>query len=257
MLGNFSFGEYFKEGATEYATEFMQERLKLDWDRVWISVHAGDPELKLGPDEEAIALWEQIGMPSERIVALPSSENFWSVGGPGPCGPDSEIYYDRGEELACGRPDCQPGCSCERFLEIWNLVFMTYELHPDGTLTALPEQNIDTGMGLERAATTLQDVISVYDTDGYRSIMDWIELQSTDGFPTELTVELARERGQAVNLEEFESEMDRHREVSRAGAAFEVKPLEGRTDFVGNERTEVLTAIVAYAEREDGLFDVK
>src|SRR6266702_3404314 len=96
MLGNFSFGQYFKEGAIEFATEFMRERLRLDWDRIWISVHAGDPELKLGPDEVAIALWQAIGMPAERIVPLPASENFWSVGGPGPCGPDSELFYDRG-----------------------------------------------------------------------------------------------------------------------------------------------------------------
>jgi alanyl-tRNA synthetase len=178
MLGNFSFGQYFKEGAVELATEFLRERMGLDWNRLWASVHAGDPELKLGPDEVAIGLWEKVGMPPERIVALPSSENFWSVGGPGPCGPDSEIYYDRGIEHGCGRPDCAPGCSCERFLEIWNLVFMEYELHPDGTLTPLPQQNIDTGMGLERAVTTLQDVISVYDTDGYRSLMSWIESES-------------------------------------------------------------------------------
>src|SRR5215470_4278748 len=179
MLGNFSFGQYFKEGAIEYATEFMQERLKLDWDRVWISVHAGDPGLKLGPDEEAIALWEQIGMPAERIVPLPSSENFWSVGGPGPCGPDSEMYWDWGEETGCGNEDCLPGCTrCERFLEFGNLVFMSYELHPDGTLTGLPSKNIDTGWGLERVARVVQDVASVYDTDGYQLIMDWVAAQS-------------------------------------------------------------------------------
>ncbi len=175
MLGNFSFGQYFKEGAIEFATEFVRDRLKLDWDRIWVSVHAGDPELKLGPDEVAIDLWEKIGMPPERIVPLPSSENFWSVGGPGPCGPDSEIYYDWGEEAGCGEPDCQPGCTrCERFLEFWNLVFMAYELHPDGTLTDLPKQNIDTGLGLERTARIVQDVASVYDTDGYQLIMEWI-----------------------------------------------------------------------------------
>src|SRR3954447_21252290 len=94
MLGNFSFGRYFKDGAIEYATEFIRDRLQLDWDRIWASVHAGDPELGLGPDEVAIRLWETIGLPAERIVPLPSSENFWSVGGPGPCGPDSELYYD-------------------------------------------------------------------------------------------------------------------------------------------------------------------
>jgi len=179
MLGNFSFGQYFKEGAIEYATEFVRERLQLDWDRIWVSVHAGDPDLKLGPDQVAIDLWEQIGMPPERIVPLPSSENFWSVGGPGPCGPDSEIYYDWGEETGCGEPDCLPGCTrCERFLEFWNLVFMEYELRADRTLTPLPEQNIDTGLGLERAARIVQQVPSVYDTDGYQLIMGWIARES-------------------------------------------------------------------------------
>ncbi len=153
MLGNFSFGQYFKEGAIELATEFVRERMKLDWDRVWATVHAGDPQLGLGPDEITIELWKKIGMPAERIVPLPTSENFWSVGGPGPCGPDSEIFYDWGEETGCGKPDCAPGCTrCERFLEFWNLVFMEFEQHADGTLTPLPAQNIDTGMGLERAA---------------------------------------------------------------------------------------------------------
>src|SRR5438128_3021038 len=179
MLGNFSFGQYFKEGAIDYATEFVREYLALDWDRIWVSVHAGDPELKLGPDQVAIDLWEKIGLPPERIVPLPSSENFWSVGGPGPCGPDSEIYYDWGEAAGCGEADCKPGCTrCERFLEFWNLVFMSYELHPDGTLTALPQQNIDTGLGLERTARIVQQVASVYDTDGYQAIMLWIAAES-------------------------------------------------------------------------------
>jgi alanyl-tRNA synthetase len=179
MLGNFSFGQYFKEGAIEYATEFMQQRLMLDWERVWVSVHAGDPGLKLGPDEEAIALWEQIGMPPERIVPLPTSENFWSVGGPGPCGPDSEMYWDWGEEAGCGNDDCVPGCTrCERFLEFGNLVFMSYELHADGSLTELPSKNIDTGWGLERVARVVQGAASVYDTDGYQGIMDWVAGQS-------------------------------------------------------------------------------
>ncbi|MHB8649755.1 MAG: alanine--tRNA ligase [Gaiellaceae bacterium] len=179
MLGNFSFGQYFKEGAIELATEFIRERLQLDWDRIWVSVHAGDPELKLDADQVAIDLWTKIGMPPERIVALPSSENFWSVGGPGPCGPDSEIFYDFGEETGCGAADCKPGCTrCERFLEFWNLVFMAYELHADGRLTELPKQNIDTGLGLERTARIVQQVASVYDTDGYQTIMRWIAAQS-------------------------------------------------------------------------------
>jgi alanyl-tRNA synthetase len=179
MLGNFSFGQYFKQGAIDFAREFLVEQLKLDWDRIWVSVHAGDPGFGLGPDEVAIEHWLKVGMPRERIVPLPSSENFWSVGGPGPCGPDSEIYWDWGVETGCGEADCQPGCTrCERFLEFWNLVFMEYEQHPDGTLTPLPQQNIDTGMGLERTARILQNVPSVYDTDGYQSIMSWIATES-------------------------------------------------------------------------------
>ncbi len=179
MLGNFSFGQYFKEGAVAYATEFVLERMKLDWDRVWVSVHAGDPQLGLGPDEVTIDLWKSAGMPPERIVPLPTIENFWSVGGPGPCGPDSELYWDWGEEHGCGESDCAPACPrCDRFLEFWNLVFMEYEQHPDGTLTPLPAQNIDTGLGLERGAAILQDVRSVYETDGYQRIMAWIEAES-------------------------------------------------------------------------------
>jgi alanyl-tRNA synthetase len=179
MLGNFSFGQYFKDGAIAFATEFVQERMKLDWDRVWATVHAGDPQFGLGPDEVAIDLWKKIGMPAERIVPLPTEENFWSVGGPGPCGPDSELHYDRGEKYGCGEPDCAIGCPrCERYLEFWNLVFMEYEQHADGTLTPLPAQNIDTGLGLERGAAILQDVPSVYETDGYQEIMNWIARQS-------------------------------------------------------------------------------
>jgi alanyl-tRNA synthetase len=179
MLGNFSFGQYFKEGAIDLATEFVTERMKLEWDRVWVSVHAGDPQLGLGPDEVAIEHWKRVGMPPERIVPLPTSENFWSVGGPGPCGPDSELYWDWGPEHGCGEHDCAPGCTrCGRFLEFWNLVFMEYEQHADGTLTPLPKQNIDTGLGLERGSAILQDVRSVYETDGYRQIMDWIAAES-------------------------------------------------------------------------------
>ena len=391
MLGNFSFGRYFKEGAIEYATEFIRDRLGLDWDRIWVSVHAGDPELKLGPDEEAIRLWEAIGIPPERIVPLPSSENFWSVGGPGPCGPDSEIYWDWGVETGCGEADCAPGCTrCARFLEFWNLVFMAYEQHADGTLTPLPAQNVDTGMGLERTAQIVQQVESVYDTDGYQTIMRWIAaesgiaygdsvdatkahrvladhgrgmtflvsdgvtpsnegrgyvlrrvirraaqhgqrigmqppflagladavieqmgsaypelaehrgeirqvltaeeerfgetlergmkifeeaaarghitgddaftLQATYGFPIELTQELARERGLGVNDEEYTKLFEEHREISRrtSGVSVDVRfPGAPRTEFVGYERTEVPTAIVAYADLGDGLFQAK
>jgi alanyl-tRNA synthetase len=178
MLGNFSFGEYFKEGAIDFAWEFVFDHMRVDPDKFWVTVFAGDPELGLGEDEEAVRLWEAKGLPPERIVRLDRSHNFWSVGGPGPCGPDTELFYDRGEELGCGRPECAPGCECERFLEFWNLVFMEFELHEDGTVTPLPKQNVDTGMGLERAATVLQDVVATYDTDGYQAIMSWIAEQS-------------------------------------------------------------------------------
>jgi alanyl-tRNA synthetase len=178
MMGNFSFGEYFKENAVELAWEFVTEHMKIDLDRFWVTVFAGDPELGLGEDETAVRLWEQVGVPPDRIRRLGRADNFWSVGGPGPCGPDTELFYDRGDALSCGRSDCAPGCSCERYLEFWNLVFMEYELHADGTVTPLPKQNVDTGLGLERAATILQDVVSVYETDGYQAIMDWIATQS-------------------------------------------------------------------------------
>jgi alanyl-tRNA synthetase len=179
MLGNFSFGEYFKEGAIELAWEFVFEHLKVDPERFWVSVFAGDPELGLGEDTVAYNHWVKVGQPTERIVFLPRAENFWSVGGPGPCGPDTEMYYDWGEEHGCGEPDCKPSCTrCERFLEFWNLVFMEFELHVDGKLTPLPNQNVDTGMGVERTAAILQNVMTVYETDVYQAIMHWIAEQS-------------------------------------------------------------------------------
>jgi alanyl-tRNA synthetase len=184
MLGNFSFGDYFKDGAIDLAWEFTTEHMKLDADRIWPTVFAGDPGLGLGEDEVAIAGWMRIGIPRERIIGLPRSENFWGpAGATGPCGPCSELNYDRGEEHGCGEPDCAPGCDrCERFLEFWNLVFMEYDLDDAGTLTPLPKQNIDTGLGLERGAMLLQNTDSIFDTDGFRLIMDWIEAESGVGY---------------------------------------------------------------------------
>jgi alanyl-tRNA synthetase len=387
MMGNFSFGQYFKEGAIELAWEFVTEHLKIDLDRLWVSVFAGDPELGLAEDKDAIRLWKQIGMPPDRIVRLGREHNFWSVGGPGPCGPDTELFYDRGENLGCGRSECAPGCECERFLEFWNLVFMEYELHPDGSVTPLPKQNVDTGLGLERTAAIQQGVISVYETDGYQAIMDWIEAESgvgwqssekatkahrimadhgrgmtflvadgvlpsnegrgyvlrrvirravqqargigladlwrisdvvadqmsswypeldenreriretlraeeerfsqtlerglglfeeiaagdfisgedafklhdTYGFPLELTRELASERGLAVDQEEFSRLMAEQRARSKTKTAEVAIAVDGSrpTDFVGYETTEVLTAILAYEDLEDGTFQAK
>ena len=390
MLGNFSFGDYFKDGAVDYAWEFVTVHMKLDPDRVWASVFAGDPELGLDEDEVAIASWERY-VPRERIVGLPRSENFWQAADTGPCGPCSEIYYDRGEEHGCGRPDCGPGCECERYLEVWNLVFMEYDLADDGTLTPLPQQNIDTGMGLERAAMLTQGVDSLFDIDTFQPLLAWIgerasaaygsseeatkayrvvvehartaaflvaegvapsneargyvlrrvirravqfgrrlgleppflyeladvvreqmgsvypeleerraevseliraeeerfretlargeklfeemvakgeitpedafRLHDTYGFPWELTKELAAERGLEVNEEEFTRLMEEQRERSRQGSAFDVEIKIGasapRTQFVGYERTDVLTAILAYADLGEGTFQAK
>jgi alanyl-tRNA synthetase len=393
MMGNFSIGEYFKEGAVELAWEFLFEHLRIDRDRLWVSVFGGDTGLGLGEDEVAIEAWVKVGMPRDRIVGLPRSENFWQAGETGPCGPCSEMYYDRGEELSCGRATCGPGCPCERYLEFWNLVFMEFDLHEDGTLTPLPKPVIDTGLGLERTASIQQGVISVYETDGYQAIMDWIEAESgvgwqssekatkahriiadhgrgmtflvadgvtpsnegrgyvlrrvirravqqaraiglrdlwritgvvteqmrqwypeleehrsdveqtvrteeerfnqtlergmrlfeevaaqggdisgedafrlhdTYGFPLELTVELAHERGLGVNAEEFTALMEDQRSRSRAGAGrAEVEAAEFareagfESEFVGYEKTDVLTQIGALEPLDDGLFLAK
>ena len=173
MLGNFSFGDYFKQGAAEYAWELSTEAFGLDPDRIWVTVFGGDPELGLGPDDEAIEVWKAIGVPEERIIQLGRADNFWQAGAYGPCGPCSELYYDRGPEF--GGDDERPGDDTERYLEYWNLVFMQLLLHEDGTLTPLPKKNIDTGLGLERMASILQDVPSVYDTDLFTPLIEFGE----------------------------------------------------------------------------------
>ena len=179
MLGNFSFGDYFKAEAIPYAWEFVTEHMGFPEERLWATVFAGDPELGLGEDDVAVQGWLDVGLPRERIVGQPRSENFWQAADTGPCGPCSEIFYDRGPEHGCGDPTCGPNCErCERYLEFWNLVFMEYDLAADGTLTPLPQQNIDTGLGLERGAMLLQEVGSIFDTDGYQAIMRWVAEES-------------------------------------------------------------------------------
>ena len=170
MLGNFSVGDYFKQGAAEFAWELSTQGFGFDPERVWITVFGGDEELGLGADEEAIACWRAIGIPDERIVQLEREDNFWQSGPQGPCGPCSELYLDRG--LGFGAEDDRPGDDTERFLEFWNLVFMQYELHGDGSLTELPLQSIDTGLGLDRMAAILQDVPSVFETSHFRPLID-------------------------------------------------------------------------------------
>jgi alanyl-tRNA synthetase len=174
MLGNFSFGDYFKREAIQFAWELSLDVFGLDKDDLWVTVFEGDDALGLGPDEEAIAHWLEVGVPRERIVACPRSENFWQAGPTGPCGPSSELYLDRG--LAMGSADDLPGGENERFLEYWNLVFTQYDqsVGKDGgsVLTQLPANNIDTGLGLNRMAAILQGKQSVFETDQFQPLID-------------------------------------------------------------------------------------
>jgi alanyl-tRNA synthetase len=164
MLGNWSVGDYGRRGAIEMALELLGE-FGLDRQRLWVTTFAGDAALNLPPDDEAVEEWLQQGFPRERIVPLGVEDNFWTMGGPGPCGRCSEIFVDRGVELGCGKSSCQPGCDCPRFLEIWNLVFIEFEQHTGGSLTPLPFLSVDTGMGLERMALILQGAQSVFETE--------------------------------------------------------------------------------------------
>ena len=168
MLGNFSFGDYFKAGAIEMAWELLTQKYRLPPERLWATV--------FHEDDEARELWRKIaGLPPERIVGLGEKDNFWSMGDTGPCGPCSEIIFDQGEKVACG-PDCAIGvCECDRYLEIWNLVFMQFNRAADGVMTPLPKPSIDTGMGLERLSAVLQGVTSNFDTDLIRPIIGRIE----------------------------------------------------------------------------------
>src|SRR5215813_9847345 len=154
MLGNWSFGDYFKAETIPWGWELSTEGFGMDPEKIWVTVFGGDEELGLGPDEEAIEIWRATGVPDERIVHLGRKDNFWQGGPTGPCGPCSELYLDRGLEF--GKEDDLPGGENERFLEYWNLVFMQFDQEPIGTLTPLPAQNIDTGLGLNRLAMILQ-----------------------------------------------------------------------------------------------------
>ncbi len=166
MLGNFSIGDYFKEKAIEWAWEFVTERMKLPKERLWATIYRDD--------DEARDIWLKINVPEKRIRRFDKKENFWGpAGNEGPCGPCSEIHYDFGGTCRQGKPDeqCGPNCECGRFLELWNLVFMQFYQDADGTRTPLPNPNIDTGMGLERASLILQDVPSIYETDLFQPLV--------------------------------------------------------------------------------------
>jgi len=161
MLGNFSFGDYFKEKATEYAWELLTDPnigYGLPEDKLWVSIYLDD--------DEAFNIWSRnIGVPEDKIVRMGEEDNFWSMGDTGPCGPCSEIHLDRGADFGCGKPDCKLGCDCDRYLEIWNLVFMQFNRDADGKMTPLPKPSIDTGLGLERMASILQNTETNFETD--------------------------------------------------------------------------------------------
>ncbi|MFP4040147.1 MAG: alanine--tRNA ligase [Desulfosudaceae bacterium] len=168
MLGNFSFGDYFKEKAVAYAWDLLLNGYGLPADKLWASIYQ--------EDEEAFRVWrDSIGLAEDRVVRLGEKDNFWAMGDTGPCGPCSEIYFDRGEGTGCGRPECAVGCDCDRFLEVWNMVFMQYNREDDGQLTPLPKPSIDTGMGLERISAVVQDAPTNYETDLFLPIIRAIE----------------------------------------------------------------------------------
>ena len=167
MMGNFSFGDYFKPEAITWAWEFIREHLEIPEDRLWVTVYLDD--------DQAHDFWaKEIGVPENRIVRLGKEDNFWEIG-LGPCGPCTEIYFDRGEKYGCDSPDCKPGCDCDRYLEFWNLVFTQFDRQEDGTYPELENKNIYTGMGLERMACIMQDVDNIFEIDTIKYIIQGIE----------------------------------------------------------------------------------
>ena len=171
MLGNFSFGDYFKKDAILFAWELLTEKFGLPKDKLWITVYQDD--------DDAARLWPELtGISPARVVRLGAKDNFWQMGDTGPCGPCSEIIIDQGEEVGCGKPDCKVGCDCDRYLELWNLVFMQFNRDEAGNLTPLPKPSIDTGLGLERIAAVLQGKRNNFDTDLFAPIIDAISSMS-------------------------------------------------------------------------------
>lgn len=195
MLGNFSFGDYFKEEAVGFAWELLTEEMGLPVDKLWITVFKDD--------HDAYDIWRQkIGVPQARIVRMGEKDNFWVMGDVGPCGPCSEIMIDRGEEFGCRKPDCKVGCDCDRFLELWNLVFMEFNRDKDGKLTALPKKGVDTGMGLERIACVLQGVETNYHTDLFSDVVRSIERLTGrrlgEGSTTDTSIRVIADHSRAI-----------------------------------------------------------
>lgn len=170
MLGNFSFGDYFKRESLTWGWEFITEVLNMPAEKIWVTIYK--------EDEETYNIWRELGMPDEHIVRLGKEDNFWEIG-LGPCGPDSEIFFDNGPDVGCKKDDCKPGCDCDRFTEFWNHVFTQFSKEEDGSYSNLAHPNIDTGMGLERMACIMQGVDSIFDIDTIKYILDGVEELST------------------------------------------------------------------------------
>lgn len=183
MLGNFSFGDYFKKEAIPWAWEFVTKVLELPEDRLWITVYLDD--------DEAFEIWNKdVGIKEDRIVRMGKEDNFWEIG-TGPCGPCSEIYFDRGADKGCGKPDCSVGCNCDRFMEFWNLVFTQFDRNEKGEYNRLAKPNIDTGMGLERMAAIMQEVNSLFEVDTVRSILDYVANKAGKKYGEDYKIDVA------------------------------------------------------------------
>ncbi len=196
MLGNFSFGDYFKEQSIAWGWEFVTEHLNIPQEKVWVTVYE--------EDDEAFAIWEnQIKIPKERIVRLGKDDNFWEIG-IGPCGPCSELYFDRGEEYGCDNPDCKPGCDCDRYLEFWNHVFTQFDRDEEGNYGQLEHKNIDTGMGLERMACIMQGVDTIFDVDTIKHILNTVEnmagVKYGKGGKTDISIRIITDHIRAVSF---------------------------------------------------------
>jgi alanyl-tRNA synthetase len=197
MLGNFSFGDYYKKEAIPWGWEFLTADIGLDPERMYCSVFE--------EDDEAYEIWKDVvGIPEERLVRLGAEENFWDMGTTGPCGPCSEILYDQGEAFACTRPDCRPGCDCDRYLELWNLVFMQYDRDEQGELHPLPSKNIDTGLGLERLASVLQGVTNNFETDSLaiplKTVADLSGVEYGRGEDSDISLKIVADHSRAVTF---------------------------------------------------------
>jgi len=197
MLGNFSVGDYFKKEAIAWAWEFVTQRLKLPTERLWITIFLDD--------DEAFGYWREVGVPEEKILRFGEEDNFWGpAGDTGPCGPCSEIHYDLGAGVGCGKPDCGPNCECGRFVEIWNLVFTQYDQQEDGRRLPLPKPNIDTGMGLERTAAAIQSKPSVYETDLFAPLIELASKMSGKGYgqdeASDRALRVVAEHGRAITF---------------------------------------------------------